>query len=275
MRARIARSLRCFSSLPGGGRLVNKLVPQQPGKFEVRNGDTYFAGNLESFIDRQVYLFGGYEVTEMKCFLSHVPATRRGTILDIGANVGTHSLQFAKAFKAVHAFEPNPMIWAQFERNMQLNNCGNVHLHKVGLADADTELPLHLTSKTNYGLGTFSTVEQYDRPLKPAAVCPIRHAANYVTNLGVKQVDAIKIDVQGFEPEVLGGLRAVLERDRPIVWCEIGAGTLTKMDHISALSALLPFQFRCYQMDRVSRHAIKLRERNDVLVNDDYLIVPR
>lgn len=277
-RARIARACRGLAALRGWRRLVNRLVPDHCATFKICNEDTVFAGDIGSFIDRQVYLFGGYESALIRCFLSCIPAGRHGAILDIGANAGTHSLAFARVFKTVHAFEPNPTLWSQFEQNMLLNGLANVRLHKLGLADRDSELMLHLIDKPNYGLGTFSTTEQYDLPLRPIATCPIRHAARYLAEVGAGPVDAIKIDVQGFEPEVLRGLADTLKRDCPVIWCEIGPRTLEAIATPAELSKLLPFEFTFLQMVPNSdwvRKSVGLRERNRDLLAGDYVIIPK
>ena len=138
-RARVARSLRALAGLKGWQRLVNWLVPVQcAGHFRVENDRRLFEGDLKSFVDRNVYLFGGYEKERIERFLSWVPSARRRTVLDIGANAGTHSLVFAGVFAEVHAFEPNPSLWSQFERNMALNRIVNVTLHRMGLGNEDS-----------------------------------------------------------------------------------------------------------------------------------------
>jgi FkbM family methyltransferase len=271
-RARLFRSLRLLSGLPGWRRIVNLSVPPHSAKFTVRNKGVYFTGDMESYVDREVFLYGEYEQAEIAAFLKHIPPDRRGTMLDVGGNVGNHSLAFARPFKSVHAFEPNPMLWEQFQKNVSLNSLvGTVHLHHIGLADRDDELTLHLIDKPNFGLGTFSKVEQYDLPLKPTAICPIRHGGTYLESIGVRSVDAIKIDVQGFEPEVLVGLADVLKRDRPIVWCEIAAGTLTKMDSMEALQKLVPFQFKLLVLRRGDFQPITTSAK---LESGNYLILP-
>ena len=163
-----------------------------------------FAGDLGSYLDRQVYLFGGYESAQIRCFLSRIPAGRHRTILDVGANAGTHSLAFARVFETVLAFEPNPMLWPQFEQNMVLNGLTNVRLHKLGLAD-------------------------------------------------------------------------ILKRDRPVIWCEIGAGTLAKIATTGELSKLVPFEFRCFQIASSADWAgnsVGLRERSGDLLSGDYMLIP-
>ena len=274
--ARVARGLRILASLRGWRGLVNRLVPEHAAPFTISNGGVRFAGNFASYIDRQMYLFGGYEATSIRLFLETVPLERRGTVLDIGANAGTHSLQFAQAFQHVHAFEPNPMLWAQFETNCELNELHNVQLHKVGLGDCDTELSLQLIDKPNYGLGTFTTAEQYDMPLRPVATCPVRHAGHYVQRLDVQSIDAVKIDVQGFEPQVLRGLAEVLRRDQPLIWCEIGEGTATAIATLADLAACIPFAFRCYRFTSKQRlfNRVVLHECTGALAAGDYLLVP-
>lgn len=52
IRARIARALRGLVVIRGWQSVINKFVPDHPGSFTILNGDTVFAGNIGSFIDR-------------------------------------------------------------------------------------------------------------------------------------------------------------------------------------------------------------------------------
>jgi FkbM family methyltransferase len=276
--ARVARSLRSLAGVRGWTSIVNWVVPNHQGGFIVRNGKTNFAGNFQSFIDRQVYLFGGYEQNQIYSFISCIPQNSRGIILDIGANAGTHSLAFAQIFKNVHSFEPNPLLWPQFERNMSLNSLTNVNLHKVGLADKDAELVLHMIDKPNYGLGTFSTKQQYDLPLREVATCSVRHGGKYLAEIKVGKVDAIKVDVQGFEPEVLRGLSEVIKTDHPVIWCEIGEGTSMQFSSTEDLAKIIPFPFRCLElMERsgILGRTVALQERCGKLSSGNYVLVPK
>ncbi|MCI0465926.1 MAG: FkbM family methyltransferase [Beijerinckiaceae bacterium] len=199
LRARLMRALRALRCFRGWTRLVNIVVPASAsGEFVAVNDGIAFSGNLRSFIDRYVYLFGNFEEQLITLFLSIVPPGRRGIILDAGANAGTHALQFARAFEQVHAFEPNPALWAQFEKNVALNRLPNVTLHRVGLGDRAAQLPFYMTEKPNLGLGTFSNADQYDTPLIKSGSAPVVRGADYLASQGIGPVDAIKIDVQGF-----------------------------------------------------------------------------
>jgi FkbM family methyltransferase len=199
-------------------------------------------------------------------------------VLDIGANVGTHSLAFARHFRHVHAFEPNPQLWESFARNIDLNDLGNVSLHKTGLGDQEADLPFYLIEKKNYGLGTFSTAEQYDLPLEEVGRMKVATGDGYTELAGIGPVDAIKIDVQGFELEVLTGLSRVLERDRPFVWMEIGADTAATVETLQSLRNRFPFRNDIYRFEhrrRGIRYSMQLTiAAEGPLESSDYLIAP-
>jgi FkbM family methyltransferase len=187
-------------------------------------------------------------------------------------------MAFARCFQHVHAFEPNPDLWANFERNMQLNGFGNVTLHRVGLGESNSHLPFHVVDNPNRGLGTFATIEQYDLPLKRKAVCPVVNGDDYLRLTAVDDIDAVKIDVQGFEPMVLRGLAGTLARYRPIIWFELSAGTQGTADMGREISRILPFSSEVLRLS-VSRTWLLATAHLDfaeqTLALGDYVIVPR
>jgi FkbM family methyltransferase len=272
VRARVARSLRGLSRVRGWGRITNALVPKRDAPFVVRNHYGLFAGTLSSFIDWQMYVHGGYEDANLEAFFGLVPSSRRGTILDIGANVGTHSLAFARCFAQVHAFEPNPAVWGSFEHNMALNSVMNVRLHKIGLGDRDGELPFYSIAKTNFGLGTCSPIERYDQPLQRIATVQVRAGDDYLRRSQIGRVDAMKIDVQGYEAEVLRGLAELIRSDRPYAWVEIGS-TLTR----AKLAEVFPYPVKLLRFERrgTLTHGVAMVEATGrELEPGDYVLQP-
>jgi FkbM family methyltransferase len=139
------------------------------------------------------------------------------TVLDIGANIGQRSVRYASVFNQVHLFEPNPRLWEKFEANAALNPKGRVTLHKYGLANEEAEIPSYNIDNGNEGLGAFSNIEQYDQPLEIVDTLKAVRGDDYLQALGIEDVDAMKIAVQGFEGEVLLGLRNTIRNNRPIV----------------------------------------------------------
>ena len=277
--ARVVRSLRFLRGVRGWGRVADLIVPLDAGGgFLVENSTGWFSGDLSSFLDRRMYLFGEYEEEAIRAFLSIVPSDRRNVILDIGANAGTHSLAFAPHFAAVHAFEPNPMLWRSFERNIRNNRITNVELHRVAAADSDGEMPFYLTAHKNFGLGTLLPNHKYDLPLEEVGTVNVVHASRYLDAAGIGRVDAVKIDVQGFEREVIRGLAPVLQRERPIVWFEVAAVTGADAGSAAAIKALFPFKGELYRFETqrgILRTTVRLVPASPgALPAGDYLIRP-
>jgi FkbM family methyltransferase len=271
--ARAARSLRFLRGVMGWRRLAASVAGHK-GAFTVENDGIAFAGNMGSYIDRQIFLFGDYERDHIRLFLDACP--RKGVILDVGANAGTHSMWFARACAAVHAFEPNRMMWAQFCRNAELNHATNVELHRVGLSDMAGEFPMYDVANDNCGLATFSPVEQYDLPLAPLHNARVEVFDDYLPDL---RVDAIKIDVQGLEPNVLRGMRRMLERDRPVVWAEFWTGTLSEVTTRREIEQLFPYPIEIRKFNRTRRGpiwgAVSLdRYDEGVAALGEYVITP-
>jgi FkbM family methyltransferase len=274
--ARLARRLRGLRRLRGWHRAVNWIVPPNAGgRFLVRNGSLLFAGDIESYIEREMYLFGDYEGLEIDQFLANIGEAPRRVLLDVGANVGTHSLQFARHFQQVHSFEPNPSLWPAFKRNVSLNQLHNVTLHNVGLGAEDADLPFYSIDSRNHGMGTFLAEEQYDRPLKCVGYSRIAHGDRYLHAHGISHVDAIKIDVQGLESSVLRGLRVTLETPRPAVWFEFGTGTRDSA-RAGELRDWFPYQVDLFKLTRIKGplQAVRLAPIVDAPTLGDYVALP-
>ncbi|WP_293988387.1 FkbM family methyltransferase [Sphingomonas sp.] len=276
--ARAMRAMRGLTNLRGWHR-VAAAAAGSSGAFRVANDGLWLEGDLGSLIEREFYLYGGYEREQIDLFLSLVPRERRGTILDIGANIGTHSLRFSQAFEHVLSFEPNPLVIDRLRRNVALNDARNIAVHHVGLGDAPADLELFAPVGTNQGLGTFLTTDQYDLPLERIGMSRIEAGDAYVGAHAPGRIDAIKCDVQGFEVQVFAGLQDIIRRDRPIVWVEVGGGAHTVADEIAALIALLPAPARYFRMSTESTglvsHATLVEADAADIVGGDWVIVPR
>jgi FkbM family methyltransferase len=226
LRPLIARSLRFGSGIKGWSRAVARIAgqPADPG-FCVANASGWFEGRIDSVIERQVYLFGGYEQVLIDAFLELVPADRRCVAVDVGANVGTHSLAFAQAFDRVIGFEPSVDVFASLSRNLALNPQANVHAVNAGLGDTTETRAFYSISNGNRGLGTFVAEDQYDQPLEQIGEFPIVRGDDVLPELigSDARIDAIKLDIQGFEPAALRGLQETLAAHRPYTWVEVGA----------------------------------------------------
>lgn len=277
----LLRNLRFLDIFPGWRRLVNLIAsPKFEFEFIVNNNGSHFKGKSSSFIDREVFLYGNYEKKWIELFIKTVPLDRRRVVLDIGANVGTHSIAFSPYFDRVIGFEPNRNLWRNFEENININNLHNVTLEKYGLSDSDDEKEFYLIDKNNYGLGTFSQSQQYDLPLKSVDRFNVKIGDECLKNMGLKYIDAIKIDTQGFEYFVLNGLRQTIEFNQPVIWFECSEATSQNYESIDKIKDIFPYETRFFRFRQKRKCIFKnlvlepVTERY-LLPNFDYLCMPK
>ncbi|MCS6882529.1 MAG: hypothetical protein RMK84_01260 [Oscillochloridaceae bacterium] len=88
---------------------INRFVnPKRSGSrhFEVNFYGLKYKGDLGQYIDWWVYYFGAYEKAELLLMRDIVARRRNAVCVDVGANVGQHSLFLSRYCAEVHAFEP-------------------------------------------------------------------------------------------------------------------------------------------------------------------------
>ncbi|MBL8839661.1 MAG: FkbM family methyltransferase [Alphaproteobacteria bacterium] len=183
-------------------------------KLAGRTGDRYFDG-LGPNGDRE------------SAFLAKVVgrAVRPHSIaIDVGANIGLTTALLSTVIRngAIHAFEPSSSAFPHLVETIAANAIANARPYRLALSDRD-------------GSARF-----FDNPISAAAshLCADGTLGNTtetvaVTTLdalaaakGIGPVDFIKIDVEGFEPEVLLGAQETIRRDKPGVFLEFNSFTL-------------------------------------------------
>lgn len=269
LRATSLRRMSKLRHLRGWQRLAESLA-ERSGPVSYRVGTATFQGDLSSFIERQAFLFGGYERDLVDLFLSRV--RKGGLALDVGANIGNHTAFFAEHFDNVLAFEPNPIVIEALRRN--LRSLSNVTICTFGLSETAGNFPFYNISNGNAGLGTFSDVEQYDASLERAGMAELKVADEFLAG---NNVAAVKIDVQGFEANVLRGMRLTLEKSKPIVWVEWGAGTKSDVSSRLELENLFPYRISLEKFE-TSGTLVRKTQLNsflgDQLDAGNYLVSP-
>lgn len=177
------------------------------------------------WIDWNILFRGDYEPRLTRLWDRLAPLD--GVAVDVGANVGSHTLTMAQRVGTggrVLAFEPNPLVRATLERNVALNGFPQVRVFDCALGDAAGSLPLRVPKKdtpefSHIGLASLVAL---DTPHDLVDV-PVRPLDDVLTALAITRVDVVKIDVQGYEVATLRGMRACLQRCRPTVVLEYDA----------------------------------------------------
>lgn len=152
-------------------------------------------------------------------------------VLDVGAYTGLYTLLAAVECRdrTVHAFEAVPQTFEALMRNIEANSLDNVNPVWGAVANLDGETQLHIPHSTTLPFSA-STKPGFRKARESVAV-PALKIDTYVEANGVPSVDLIKIDTEGTEHEVLQGARTVLERDRPLIVCEVLKGQTEDLLH--------------------------------------------
>ncbi|WP_420963323.1 FkbM family methyltransferase [Brucella sp. IR073] len=158
------------------------------------------------------------ELQTKRWFVEH--ASRDWIIADIGANVGMYTLLFSRLAPEgrVHAFEPTQTA-ELLRRNIEAAGCENVFVHQValGAVEGAREEPIYRL------WGSAPEKQVYDFITLDA----------FVAAHGINRLDCIKIDVDGFDLEVLKGAAQTLRRFNPWLLVEINHALATRGQSVS------------------------------------------
>lgn len=144
-------------------------------------------------------------------------------VLDVGANVGTHTLAFSKAVGpngSVLAFEPQPTVFGLLTVNLIENSALNVLAFNAAAGNAAgwIDLPsINYTKPNNYGalqMGSFFINNENEVNRIPIPV----HRLDDLK--AAEAANLIKIDVEGMETAVLEGAHDLIMKSRPILFVE-------------------------------------------------------
>ena len=180
-----------------------------------------------------------YEQEELDIIARHFNG---GVFVDVGANVGNHSLYafaFLDAAKVI-AFEPVPDASRLLEINIALNGFQDrVELHRKGLSDAPGFGEPEIDPRKIDNLGaTRLAISETGLELARG------------DDLLCEMVDFIKIDVEGLELQVLEGLRRTIADSRPLLFVEVENENRARFETLMAeLGYKIAEQFRRYDQN--------------------------
>jgi FkbM family methyltransferase len=166
-------------------------------------------------------VYGGFEAAEQAFLQSSL---KRGmTVLDIGAHQGVHTLLASKMVGAegrVFSFEPSPRERRALRRNVTLNRCKNVRIEGIALGGEETEAVLYVVHHRQTGCNSLRQ-PAVEEPVSQIKV-RVRRLDRWLEEKGLRQVDFVKLDVEGGELGVLQGAEQLLRRvPRPLILAEV------------------------------------------------------
>jgi FkbM family methyltransferase len=201
-----------------------------------RKGLRYELDLCEGF-DLAIYLFGAVEPATSRALAAHV---RPGmTVLDVGANIGAHTLDLARLVGPagrVYAFEPSAFAYTKLLRNLSLNPdlAPRVAAYQCFLTrEGSSSLPENVYSSWPLAAGA-NVHPKLLAQEKSTSGARAKTLDRIMIENGDPAVHVVKIDVDGFECDVLSGAGAVLSRHKPTLVMELQPYTLAERGRSAA-----------------------------------------
>jgi FkbM family methyltransferase len=205
-------------------RLVH-LVYRNDAQVVERGGITY-AIDLREGIDLAIFLSGSFQSHIYDSDEFALPAD--AVVIDVGANCGVMTLQYAKRSPAGHvfAFEPTSYAFAKLERNLELNPTLAARVTAIQSfvsSSPSARVPRKVYSSWKVsGARTGDTHKVHLGTAMDAEGVGAISLDTFCEENTVQRLDLIKIDTDGHELGVLQGARSTIARLRPTIVFEVG-----------------------------------------------------
>lgn len=195
-----------------------------------------------SVIARVVRVTGGFEDAEIDIAAALFGALYPDRcIVDVGANVGLHSLAWARLAPVV-ALEPAPDTFARLEANVAANGMQNrVRTLRTAAGDTVGEVNFFVAADSGFS----SLKDTHHVPIRDQIKVPCTTLDALAVELPLP-VGLLKIDVEGLERAVIAGAAELLLRDRPVLMVEIFEGVDSNPDPIGTVEDIRAYGYEPY-----------------------------
>jgi len=158
------------------------------------------------------------------------------TIIDVGGYIGMHAMFFARAVGEtgkVITLEPNPRNYEELDHNVRLNNFNNITCMQIGLGKNQERLDL-ITDPIYPARGSVAKSGAADQRETRVFNVQIFPLDSLVKTDKLPRPDFIKVDVEGFELDVLYGMVETIDTYKPHLFIEIHGETPRKLVELLA-----------------------------------------
>lgn len=172
-----------------------------------------------------------------------------GHIIDVGANVGCTALLFSELGDYVDAFEPSPSTYVMLQKNTSTTS--NIVAHNIGLGDSEKKATITFSANNRSGAFVSDGIEVSQGHITEDI--KLTTLDRFVKKQNPPSVDFLKIDVEGFELNVLAGAEKTLLKFAPAVvlemnhWCLNVFRNKTIPDFLGALRATFPHLYAVHE----------------------------
>lgn len=174
--------------------------------------------NNDCSVSRRFFWNNCYEKKTLDLWSKLSKKINGNIILDIGAHTGVYSLCSSVSNKSntVLSFEPFFMNYARMSTNFKINNLNpnNLFMFAVGNNNQMTKIKINTNIHFLSSGGSIMGKEGFELPVQEISI------DNFIKNEDKSKIGIVKIDVEGYEPNVINGFREIMNLSHPIIFFE-------------------------------------------------------
>lgn len=194
-----------------------------PKRAKIKRNNIYWDLNFSEAIDLHVFIFGSFE-KEIINSAKKLKLNELKTIIDIGANFGMLSLQFAREFNnsKIFSVEPTDYAYKKLLRNLSINKnlSDNIKPFNIFLGSDNQKKPASIYSSWSLNSKDPQHPKHFGE-MKHTNNAQIKTLDEFVLKNKISNVDFIKLDVDGYEYFVLKGGYNFLKKKKPPIFMEL------------------------------------------------------
>lgn len=163
-------------------------------------------------------------------------------IIDIGANIGSHSLYFSSLAPRgiVYSIEPSRITFEYLLKNIKYKE----NIIPLSLAISNTNEILNFYECDNDVMSGLKDTNRSN--VSYINKIPAVQMDNLCSVLNIQKLDFVKIDVEGLETEVIQGFTQVLKKYKPVIFCEIYSGENSNPDSNKTIDLITSLGYKAH-----------------------------
>lgn len=169
--------------------------------------------------------------TELQIYESHEPLTTHLMInelkqdmicVDLGSNIGYYAVIESNLIGEtgkIFAIEPSPVNFPVLKSNLENQKMNNFLAFNIAIGDKNEEMEFIISSKSNW-----SKIRMNNEKINPEdkiIKIPVKTLDSFVNENNITKIDILRMDVEGFEYNILLGANKILEKFKPKIFVEI------------------------------------------------------
>jgi FkbM family methyltransferase len=163
-----------------------------------------------------------YYENDSKIFSQYIK--QGDAVIDVGANLGFLATMFASFVGSqgkVFCFEPSKPIYSKLLKTISKNNLSQVVPYNLGCGKEHSKLKLNRVNSSS-GNNSLVNPDIISATAEEIEIVPL----DSIDELKKVKINFMKIDTEGFEPEVLLGAKELIAANKPIIYIEMGGDYL-------------------------------------------------